>query len=366
MPEYNIAIKDLRDAEAFLVAFQTEMVPEANLEIGGAVRDLLIKGFAAMYAFLRGEIDRVQARQSLLLIKEKLTDDDDISQAVDELLSNWFVSRKGGSNAVMTARFHFTEKRAQTIPITSRFWRTNTTVFAIDSTSESYIISEEALFPVFDTTGSLIDYVVDVPLIALRTGTDYNLDPGRFVRVQVAGGLPYFSYAENTEKSEGGKSTETTEDMIERADTAISVRNLINNRSCDVVLQEQYPSISETLTVGMGEIEQVRDRRREIASHMKLHIGGCYDTYATLPLTTVEENLTVGGYFTRPDNKAAVFRDPQLTYDQSRTFQTVLGVQPGHVLYIRDGITGAPQGYPIVSVSDHEIEVSADIPFTTK
>ena len=66
MTDYTISSKDLTDAESFLVQFQTEMVPEANLEKGGAVRDLLIKGFAGMYAYLRGEIDRVEARQSLL------------------------------------------------------------------------------------------------------------------------------------------------------------------------------------------------------------------------------------------------------------------------------------------------------------
>ena len=65
MTDYNITQTDLQDAESFLAQFQSEMVPEANLERGGAVRDLLIKGFSYMYAFLRGEIDRVAARQSL-------------------------------------------------------------------------------------------------------------------------------------------------------------------------------------------------------------------------------------------------------------------------------------------------------------
>ncbi len=363
MPEYSISSKDLRDAENFLVEFQTEMVPEANLEEGGAVHDLLIKGFAAMYAFLRGEISRVEARQSLLRIQEELTDDDDISQAVDELLSNWFLHRKSGTNAKMTGRLHFTEKRAQSIPLASAFWRTNTTVFTVDSTVDPYVISEEQLFPVFNSDGTLADYVVDVPLVAARSGTGYNIDPGRFVRVQVPGGLPYFSYAENTEKSDGGQDIESSDEMIDRSDTAISVRNLINNRSCDATLQELFPAITETLTIGMGEVEQIRDRRSEVARHIQLHIGGHYDTYLTLPLVTVEENLTVGGYFVRPDNLTTIFRDPELTYDQGQTFKTVLGVQPGHVLFIRSGIPGTPRGFIITAVDDHSIEVSVNTPF---
>jgi len=362
MTEYTISTADLRDAENFLVEFQSEMVPEANLEKGGAVRDILIQGFAYLYAFLRGEISRVEARQSLLLIQDGLTDNDDISQAVDELLSNWFLTRKSGTLATMTVRLHFTEKRAQSIPLASQFWRTNTTVFVPDSTSDPYLISEEQLFPIFDTSGELLDYVVDIPLVATRSGTGYNLDPGNFVRVTVPGGLPYFSYAENTEASDGGEGIESSAEMIDRADTAIAVRNLINNRSCDSTLQELFPTITETLTIGMGESEQVRDRRTEIAQHLSLNIGGHYDTYLTLPLTTVEENLTIGGYFVRPDNVVNVFRDPELTYDLGNTF-TSLDVQPGHILFIRDGITGAPRGYHILSVTDHELEVSLNTPF---
>lgn len=362
MPEYIISRKDLTDAENFLVEFQKEKIPEANLEKGGAVRDLLIKGFAYMYAFLRGEIDRVAARQSLLKIQEALTDADDIADAVDEILSNWFVSRKSGTNASMVARMHFTVKRAQVIPIESVFWRTNSTKFSLDTDDANYVISEAQLFPRFDNTGTLQDYVTDVPLVAVGSGTGYNIDPGKFVRVDIPGGLPYFSYAENTEKSAGGANIESTDAMVSRAETAISVRNLINNRSCDVTLQEQFPAITETLTVGMGEPEQVRDRRSEIAKHIKLHVGGCYDTYVSLPLTTTEENLTVGGYFVRPDNLAVIFRDPELTYDQGRTF-TSLGVQVGHIVYLRDGFAGLPRGFQILNVSDHELEVSANTPF---
>ena len=362
MPEYSISSKDLTDAENFLVEFQSESVPEANLEKGGAVRDILIKGFAALYAFLRGEIDQVSARQSLLKIQESLTDEDDISDAVDEILSNWFLSRKAGTKASLTARLHFTEKRAQAIPAEAIFWRTNSTMFVVDTTEDAYVISESQLFPTFDSTGTLQDYIVEVPLRAVNAGTGYNIDPGRFVRVEAPGGLPYFSYAENTEASSGGTSVESTEEMVARADTAISVRNLINNRSCDSTLQELYPTITETLTIGMGEPEQIRDRRTEIAASLQINIGGCYDTYVTLPLTTVEENLTVGGYFTRPDNLITIFRDPELTYDQGRTF-TSLGVQAGHVLYLRNGFTGLPRGFQIVGVRDHELEVSGNTPF---
>jgi hypothetical protein len=364
MPEYTLSQTDLNDATLFLEQFMTESVPEASFRVGSATRDFLVKGFAYLYAYLRGEIDRGTARQSLLRIQEELTDEDDISQAVDELLSNLFISRKGGDYVRMSVRLHFEQKRAQSISSSSRFWRTNSLIFYLDTPADNYVISEGQMLPVFGSNGVLIDYVVDVPMRAARTGTAYQVEPGTFVRVQVPGGLPYFSYAEDTEATDNGKEVESSSELIARAETALSTRNLINNRSCDSTLQQFFPAITETLTVGMGEAEQIRDRRFEIGSHLDLRIGGHYDTYIGLPLTTVEENLTVGGYAVRPDGIVNIFRDPELTYDLGRTFKTFFGIQPGHNIYIRSGIESSPRAYLIVNVTDHEIQVRESSPFT--
>jgi hypothetical protein len=362
MPEINITEKDLSDAENFLTEFLVEKVPEADFSRGGAMRDLAIKAFTYIYAYLRGEIDRVAARQSLLRIQQELTDTDDISQAVDEILSNWFETRKTGLEARMTARLHFSERRTVSIPIASKFWRTNTLIFYVDDTVDPYVIPEDQLFPVYDSRGVLVDYVAEILLRAAQAGAAYIQDPGRFLQVQVPGGLQFLSYAEHLEKSSGGTDSETSEAMIERAETAITVRNLINNRSCDATLQVTFPEISDTLSIGMGESEMVRDRRTELSPVIDLHVGGHYDTYIDLRLTQVEENLLVGGFFARPDKIANMFRDPQLTYEAGVTF-TSLGIQPGHVLQLHSGIIGTPRGYTIVRVEDHQLEVSPFSPF---
>lgn len=367
MPDYELTQTDIQNAENFLVQFESEQIPEASFEEGSASRDILIKGFAYLYAYLQGEIDRVSARQSILRIQEELTDEDDIAQAVDEILSNWFVTRKGGSRARITTRLHFQQKQDVSIRSSSRFWRTSATVFYIDTTADPYVIPANTLLPTFDATGELIDYVVDVPMVASRTGEGYNIPPGRFIQIQVPGGLPYFSYAENVDQSSGGLGVETTTELIERSNTAISVRNLINNRSCDATLQEEFPEILDTLTIGMGESEMIRDRQDTVAPYMRLHTGGYYDTYILLPFTTVEENLTVGGFFTRPDNIINIFRDPLLTYGDGtpgsgQTFVD-LGVEQGHILFLRDGIIGAPRGFQITAVSNHELHVSEQTHF---
>lgn len=354
---------DIQDAEIFLETYLTEQVPEGNFQKGGAVRDLAVKAFAAIFAYLRGEIDLTSKLQSILRIQDELaalgtgeTESIDVTQAADEVMSNWFVDRKGGQFSRVVGYLHFTQKATINITKDIKFWRTSTLAFYVDSESDLYVIPASALTPQFDSGGGLIDYVATIPLVAALVGKDYDQVPGRFVRVEAPNGLPYFKYAENREQASGGDNIETTEDMFSRAGTVIAVRNLINNRSIDVTLQDEFPAISETLTIGMGEPEMVRDRRMELAAHIRIHIGGHYDTYLELPLNRIEENGTVGGYFPRPDGVINIFRDPALTRD-TITF-TALGVEAGHVLFIQSGILGVPRGFQIVDVTDHELFVS--------
>jgi hypothetical protein len=74
------------------------------------MRDFMVSGFAYIFAYLKYEVNFSRMRQSLLRIRE-LSDVDDIAQAADELLSNWFLSRKSGQLARVMARLHFLERR---------------------------------------------------------------------------------------------------------------------------------------------------------------------------------------------------------------------------------------------------------------
>ncbi|RKY28643.1 MAG: hypothetical protein DRP83_00285 [Planctomycetota bacterium] len=369
MAEINITEEDLQAAENFLVQYLTEKVPDASFERGSAMRDFVINAFTYIFAYMKYEVDFSRMRQSLLRIQE-LTDADDISQAADEILSNWFLSRKGGQLARVTARLHFLERRTYNLDLATKFWRTSTLAFYIDALTGPFTITDDMLYPVYGTDGERIDYIVDVPLKSGRVGEGYNVDPGTFIRVDFPGGMPFFTYAEHLNRSSGGLNVEATDEIIDRAQTAITVRNLINNRSCDTVLQQEFPEILETLTIGMGEPEMVRDRRTEIASHISLHTGGHYDTYLELPMMTVEDAGVIGGYFQRPDNVINIFRDPLLTYgdgtpgsDTPFTDPTI-DLKTGDVLYILDGMLGAPRAFTILSVTAHELEVSAAVPFT--
>ena len=356
--------EDLVNAEAFLIQYLTESVPEASFVEGSAMKDLVVKAFSYIFAYLRKENALLDTKRSLKQVVDAASNGQsltNVNDIVDEILSNLFVTRRDGSISRMSAVLHFTRKTTVSIAEDTRFWRTSTSAFYVDSASFPYVISASEMLPSFNIRGQLVDYTVNVPLRASKIGEGYNFPAGPFSRVEAVGGLPYFTFAEHRSAASGGTSVETNVQLIDRASTAITVRNLINNRSCDTVLKDLFSDVSEILSIGMSEPEMMRDLCTEVSSAIQLHLGGHYDTYLELPLIRVEENLKVGGYFTRPDEIINLFRDPLQTYD-TVDFVT-LGVKVGHVLYIESGITGVPRGFLITSVLPHELEVSENIPF---
>jgi len=362
-----ISQDDLQSAENFLAEFLTESVTDASFVEGSALRDLAVKAFSYIFAYLRAENALLDAKRSLKQVTDAINNGqviNNVNDIVDEAMSNWFLSRNDGGLTRVTAVLHFTRKGSVSVQQGTQFWRTNTRAFYVDTSAFPYVIPESDMLPTFDVRGQLVDYVVNVPLRAAQVGEGYNFPAGSFVKVDAPGGLPYFSYAEQRSDAKGGYSVESNDQIIDRAQTAISVRNLINYRSCDVVLREEFPGLDEVLTVGMGEPEMMRDLRPEIGPHLKLHIGGHYDTYVDQPLVQVEENLRVGGFFPRPDGVINLFRDPFMTYDLPFSDFVTRGVQVGHVIYVISGISGTPRGYIITKVSAHELEVSENIPFT--
>lgn len=361
-----VTSQDFYDAENFLVEYLSEYVPEASFERGSALRDFAVSSFVLIYAYLRGEANGIRVRQSVQSISEQIdAGTPDMDQSLDEVLSNWFIGRRDGSRSRMTAQMHFSKKENISLDSATTFWRSVSYAFYLDVTSSPFVISTTSLFPNFDSTGNLIDYVADVPLVAAAAGSGYVFAPGRFARIVSAGGnIPYLTYVDHKVASSSANNEEDSAALLARSQTAIAVRNLINNRSVDVSLKESFSDIQSTLTIGMGEPEMVRDLQTELGSHIRLHIGGKYDTFVELSNTTVEEFGLVGGYFPRADLIANVFRDPKMTIDEGYPFTAIPILQVGHIINIRSGILESPRAYQIVRIEDHELYVSEAMPFT--
>lgn len=358
----EITAQDVTDAEDFLAEYAADNVPQGDYSDGSALRDLVVRAIAFNFAYLRATADQLRVRQSLQSIQDVDTTDDSeaADDAVDEILSNWFATRNRGSFVTFVAHARASTQIDIRIPAGTTFYKDADIAFLLNNDGEDLTIPAEDLVPLFDTTGAVTDYTFQIPLVAEQRGTAYAISAGVFAGFDDFS--PYVTQVEAVNDVTGGTDVETTDEYIERAETLVTVRNLINARSNDAVLRDEFPEIVRITTVGMGDTEMVRDLVKEDATGVELHVGGHMDTFVSLPVTETSFTGVVGARYTRPDGLNVVFRDSTVVTGTPNTFPS-LGVTEGMVLHVVSGLTVAPHDYKIVEVRDTELLVSSRVPF---
>jgi len=357
----EISRSDVNEATVFLETLLTQNIPNGRFSQGTALRDLTINALAFIFAQLRKDNKSVQAMQSLLTAQTIATTDPDIdravSNAVNAILSNWFITRNAGAFARGLLTIYVSRKQDYLIPGNNRFLFDRSRAYYPDVTDPTItsIINSADLLPVIDADGNVTSYAFQLRVVAARTGVSYNVDPTTWL----AGGQfsPFVQKIISTDKFDGGLTLETTSQMIERSETAITVRNLINVRSVSTVLREKFSGIRGLVTIGMGDPEMQRDLKIETASGIDLHVGGHYDIYVDLPRTQTTFQGKLGGLYTRPDNIVNVFRDSSIPN------WTLTDVRIGDIIKITDGLPDSPRDYVIREIFLSELRASPNNPF---
>jgi hypothetical protein len=365
---------DVTNAEDFLEEFLSDKIEDGDYSDGALLRDLSIKAISYVSAYFRKLDGQIRARQSLKSIEEVDTTDDEeaADDAVDEILSNWFASRKVGKFARVVATVTLAEAVDVTIKATDVFYKTSSLAFILDGDGEPYLVAAEDLIASYDSSGEVSGYTFTVPLVSQQPGSDFNIEPGQFVSYDDFS--PYTLQVETLEKAQSGKDIETTDEFIERSENLITVRNLINARSCDAVLLDEFEGIKNLTVVGMGDTEMIRDRIREQATGLELHVGGHQDIFVDMDLIETSFSGEVGGKFARPDGIINVFRDATyapyhpVSNPAGHKFtqaDSVTGKTPtaGMALRVWTGLPEGAKDYMILEVRDTEILVSEQVPF---
>lgn len=357
MADYDINAAAAAEAAALLRNLLQTAIPEGDFTEGSAVSDLLIDGHAIITGFLRQQIQNIRNRQSLITLRY-LPESESTSDAADAILDNFFRTRAQGKFAKGVATLYFSQRSDVLIPRTSRFFKSSSLVFYIDSGADLLIPASD-LRAVIGANGIVSAYSTTVFMTAARVGVDYNITPGRFISFDRFN--PLLTYVENLSQFTGGESVQTTQDFINRSANAIALRALINARSNDATLIEQFTDIERTQTIGYGDPEMMRDLVANVSNTVSMHVGGHMDIYVRQPLQQVVEQLVINSATNRNDNQILTFSHP----GRVPSF-TAAGVQPGDVLVLT---ATSPVGslpvfqYVITSVSQFELQVAAKTPF---
>jgi hypothetical protein len=351
----EISSQDVSAASNILEQFLSDQIEEGDFTKGTALRDLTIGAIASIFAFLRAQNTEVRQLQSLNAVQAATSGDPEaLRDAVAGILSNVFIALKGGSRARGSVVGHLSSLTDVFVPTTSRFIRSGNLIFTVDST-ETYFVSRDELVPIVDSDGLVLEYQFRIPLVAAKTGVDYNIAPGLFSSFDRFNA--FVTRIENPELFAGGKGPETVSEVLERAPTAIAVRNLINDRSIQAVLNDNFgDSIRGIFVAGMGMAEMQRDRALFLTTNLQLHVGGMTDIYLLQDLVETTFTGIVGDYFLRPDGLATVFRDDATDFTD---------VQAGDILRVTAGLKVVPAEFLVITNAGTELFVSEKAPFPT-
>lgn len=356
MSTITIDASDVSTAADFLQQFLTDEVTDGDFSKGTALRDLAVQAIAAVVAFLRADAAQIREMQSLVTVQAAVGtgDADALRDAVSGILSNFFVTLKGGGKARGFAIGHATQQVDVFIATSIRFTFTQGVIFVVDSTDTLFIPKEE-LVPIVDADGAVLDYEFRIPLVAIATGETYNIEPGLFTAFDRFN--PYVTRIETTATFSGGKGPETVAEVLARAPTAVSVRNLVNARSIEATLDDNFDGIEALLVVGMGDPEMQRDIVPGIAPTLKFHVGGCVDIYLRTGLVETSFTGAVGDLYARPDGVALMFRDPSADF-------VAAAVETGDIIRVTAGLPSIPAEFLVEETVDpHTLVINERAPF---
>lgn len=281
---------ELTNATNIIIEYLRDTGFTGSVEDGTGIADTIIKPNALLYSLYSQLIEKVSAYLSL----QKATDmykagtllADDYDAAVDNILANWFVTRKEGKPTYGTLRIwflqpldflHFTDGE-----IIGNFNGHNLVV------NEDQVFAESNFSQVVNATTNYNEYFVDVAVRSSDNFDDIIVEgdagvAGRFSNV-------YYLRTSVPANFIPGISPETSEAFIYRTKQAITTRELITERAINTVLIENFDEILNIYTAGHGDPEQIRDIVT-LDNGARVHYGNKADIYVASNLTKISQSF---------------------------------------------------------------------------
>ena len=283
LPGIQVSADEILEAELISTQILQAQFPDMDLREGTAVKDLVIRPNATLLALINKALNYYFVQNTIAGVNN-----DTPEEMVDSIMSNWFLTRVVGTRAVINARLYFARQKDVSLA-SDVFFSTDNSLRFYPQVSSS--ISAASL--VFDSFNN--EYYFDVDLVAESAGQTYNISSGSLL--YFSNFDPYFLHAEINFLKQTATNTETNEQFIARAETAISTRNLINVPSIQSKIIADFPLVERVTPVGMGDPDMIRDQIEAYVPtltppHTLVHSGGMTDVYCKTPLSQGVVQLT--------------------------------------------------------------------------
>lgn len=325
---------------ATLLTQLTEEVQENNASIDvkrGVFHDTVLYFHAVLESAIRDNLDRYQTGRSLRQIELDPAVAD--ADTVNDILSNWGVTRREGTQAKGTVVIVVSESTSVTISSGATF-EANGVVFSADnsytSTTNTASTTENDRFMTELSDGN---YMFTIFVTANVNGAVGKLN----ANTVIVPNDPISNYVTSYAASDfsDGTDTETNAELMQQLQDGISAKALSNRVNMRGLLRSlsQFASTTNQSIVGYGDPEMLRDQH----SIFPLSYGGRVDWYirgqADLRTVGIIKEATLVNIDTSVDRGTWQFT---LTKDDSPGFYEVRSILP-------DGVT--PVGTETFSIA---------------
>jgi hypothetical protein len=245
LPGLTPSSQEILEAELLAKQVLEGKYPDLDLREGTGLRDLVLRPTAYAFALLKKATDYYFTQNTIATVNDATP-----SEVVDDLLSNWFLTRNTGTKSVISARLFFA--RAKNVTLTSDVgFSPDNKLYFFPEASQAYP-SDAMSYDAYSN-----EWYLDVSMAAADTGTEYNLSEGSLLYFSSFD--PYFLRAEINYLISESSPSETNSEFISRAGSSISTRNLVNIPSIESNLQKSFNYLERVLPVGAGDPDMIRD-----------------------------------------------------------------------------------------------------------
>ena len=238
----------------------------ADIKIGSIIREIMIDPQAFEMSVLYHYLTQVQQSQSIVFANQMSTED------LDNLVSNWFLSRKTGGYGQGYLTFNVQAKPIDGFDIVIPAGTKVSAVVALAKLKVNYVTQKTAYirykeqysnYP-FDTTATdgyydndLSAYAVMVYAVCDTVGPNGNVEAGSVSSIvtPLAGGIR----VTNKFKMTGGTNAESNTQLAARQQQALKGVQLGTKDGYEARIKQNVAEVTEVYTVGPGHSKMTRD-----------------------------------------------------------------------------------------------------------
>ncbi len=249
---------DVNDVLDRLATQLQELNPDLDLR-RGVFKDTLAYYHAILETAIRTNLERYQSARSLQQIEAdpSLADDN----VVNEVLSNWGVTRKSGTLAAGSVTIELTANQSVIIPAGLVFEANGLSYSATGTftarTNAAQVSNANDRLLVQLSNGN---YAFVIEVQAAEIGSEYKLNAGDLIIPNRV--IANYATSFATSSFSDGQNAETNVELINELQLGIAAKTLSNRVNMQAWLREYeaYSSVTNQSIVGYGDAEMLRDQ----------------------------------------------------------------------------------------------------------